>query len=109
MMNLDYEAGFSFYQDDTHMNSTRHQGRADWDQRRVHRGALEGGYFLKDFINGDDNTNGRRSEGASSSSGSLGTPIHRASLRLATSGGYFVEFKDNRVMLRVTGAYPFRL
>ena len=32
-MNLDYEAGFSFYQDDTNMNSTRHQGRVAWDQR----------------------------------------------------------------------------
>lgn len=31
-MNLDYEAGFSFYQDDTDMNSTRHQARAAWDQ-----------------------------------------------------------------------------
>jgi hypothetical protein len=31
-MNFDYEAGFSFYQDDTDMNSTRHQGRAEWNQ-----------------------------------------------------------------------------
>lgn len=32
-MNLDYEAGFSFYQDDSDMNSTRHQAQADWNQR----------------------------------------------------------------------------
>ena len=32
-MNLDYEAGFSFYQDDTDMNSTRHQAQGDWNQR----------------------------------------------------------------------------
>ena len=32
-MNLDYEAGFSFYQDDTNLNSTRHQARAAWNQR----------------------------------------------------------------------------
>jgi hypothetical protein len=32
-MNVDYEAGFSFYRDDTDMNSTRHQARADWNQR----------------------------------------------------------------------------
>ena len=32
-MNLDYEAGFSFYQDDMDMNSTRHQAQADWIQR----------------------------------------------------------------------------
>ena len=32
-MNLDYEAGFSFYEDDTDMNSTRHQARAEWNQR----------------------------------------------------------------------------
>ncbi len=31
-MNLDYEAGFSFYQDDSSRNSTRHQGRIQWDQ-----------------------------------------------------------------------------
>lgn len=31
-MNLDYDAGFSYYQDDTDMNSTRHQVGAGWDQ-----------------------------------------------------------------------------
>ncbi|NVM21508.1 MAG: outer membrane beta-barrel protein [Desulfobacterales bacterium] len=32
-MALDYEAGFSFYRDDSSRDSTRHKGRADWDQR----------------------------------------------------------------------------
>jgi hypothetical protein len=31
-MTLDYEAGFSFYEDDTDMNSTRHLARAEWNQ-----------------------------------------------------------------------------
>jgi len=32
-MNLDYEAGFSFYQDHSVTNTTRHQGQLAWDQR----------------------------------------------------------------------------
>jgi len=31
-MTLDYEAGFSFYADNSFRNSTRHQGRVVWDQ-----------------------------------------------------------------------------
>ncbi len=31
-MNLDYEAGFSFYRDDSSRDSIRHRGQAGWDQ-----------------------------------------------------------------------------
>lgn len=32
-MNLDYQAGFSFYSDDSSRDSTGHQGQAAWEQR----------------------------------------------------------------------------
>lgn len=31
-LNFDYEAGFSFYRDDSSNDTTRHQGRVSWDQ-----------------------------------------------------------------------------
>jgi hypothetical protein len=40
-LNLDYEAGFTFYLRDTFRNRTRHRGRGTWDQQLVRNLSLQ--------------------------------------------------------------------
>jgi hypothetical protein len=58
---------------------------------------MEGGYFVQDYLNGDQMEGG-------AFSGSLSTRIKRASLRLAASGGYDQDYFSSENL----GSYKFR-